>query len=143
MLASAAGGASAAGTVGIMGGTAGLIGGVAAFFMAPVTIAVGAVVGVGVAGYEGLCYFADERITEHDEVLAFMQSIAENANPDMFAVWKDETNESWMIRVRGPEGFDLYKVSNLYIVNGVLMHRDWLKNTTIGSLSFILPAEDQ
>ena len=29
-----------------------------------------------------------------------------------------------------------YDVENLYIVNGVMMHRDWGKNTTIGNIGF-------
>ena len=80
MLGSTAGGASAAGTVGIMGGTGAGIGSVVAFVTAPATIIAAAVTAVAVAGYEGACYFADERITEFDEVLAMMQSISENSD---------------------------------------------------------------
>src|SRR6056297_1606951 len=53
MLGSAAGGASAAGTVGIMGGTAGVIGTAASIIMAPAVIIGGAIVGGGIAIYEG------------------------------------------------------------------------------------------
>ena len=51
MLGSTAGGASAAGTVGIMGGTAGLVGSIAAVILAPATIVAGAVLGAGVSIY--------------------------------------------------------------------------------------------
>ena len=34
------------------------------------------------------------------------------------------------------DGWENYDVENLYIVNGVLMHRDWGKNTTIGNIGF-------
>ena len=60
MLGSTAGGASAAGTVGIMGGTAGAVGTVAAFLMSPVVLVGGAVVATGVVAYEGTCYFVSK-----------------------------------------------------------------------------------
>lgn len=139
MLGSTAGGASAAGTVGIMGGTGAGIGGIVAFVTAPATIIAAAVTAVAVAGYEGACYFADERITEYDEVLAMMQSISENSDPERFTTLYDAPTESWIIRVLGADGFEEYNVENLYVVNGTLMHRDWFKNTTIGNLNFIMP----
>jgi hypothetical protein len=58
MLGSTAGGVSAAGTVGIMGGTAGAVGTTAAVLMSPFVIVPAAAVAVGVATYEGACYFA-------------------------------------------------------------------------------------
>ena len=61
MLGSAAGGASAAGTVGIMGGTAGAIGTAAGVLMSPFVIIPAAVVAGGVAAYEGGCYLADKK----------------------------------------------------------------------------------
>lgn len=61
MLGSAAGGASAAGTVGIMGGTAGVVGSVAGALMSPFVIIPAAVVASGVAAYEGGCYIADKK----------------------------------------------------------------------------------
>ena len=56
MLGSTAGGASAAGTVGIMGGTAGAIGTTSAVLMAPAFIITGAAIATAVAAYEGSCY---------------------------------------------------------------------------------------
>lgn len=58
MLASTAGGVSAAGTVGIMGGTAGTIGTVSAGLMSPVVIVPAAVVAGSAALFEGSCYLA-------------------------------------------------------------------------------------
>lgn len=65
MIGSTAIGGSAAGTVGIMAGTGGVAGSVAAVLMAPVTIVVAGVTAVGVASYEGACFFQDERITDY------------------------------------------------------------------------------
>lgn len=61
MLGSTAGGASAAGTVGIMGGTAGAIGTVSAFLMSPFVIVPAAVAAGGVGIYEGGCYFSTRK----------------------------------------------------------------------------------
>lgn len=58
MLGSTAAGTSAAGTVGILSGTAGVVGTVGAALLSPFVLIPAAVVTVGVAGYEGLCYFA-------------------------------------------------------------------------------------
>lgn len=137
MLGATAGGASAAGTVGIMGGTAGAVGSVAAFLTAPATIIVGAVAGVGVAAYEGGCYFTDDRITDYDIILAAMQDIATTADAELFMVIEDQNTGDWYISLRGATGYEDYNVADLYLVNGVLMNRDWFKNTTIGNLNFI------
>jgi len=64
MLGSTAGGASAAGTVGIMGGTAGAIGTVGAFLMSPFVIIPAAVVAGGVGVYEGGCYLTSKKSTK-------------------------------------------------------------------------------
>jgi hypothetical protein len=61
MLGSTAGGASAAGTVGIMGGTAGAIGTVSAALMSPFVIVPAALVAGGVGIYEGGCYLKEKR----------------------------------------------------------------------------------
>ena len=136
MLGSAAGGASAAGTVGIMGGTAGLIGTVGAILMAPATIIAGTVAAVGVGVYEGGCYFADERITDYDEVLSVMQSIALKANPNIIRLIDVEGRMQFQIGDQSVEE-ENYWVEDLYIVNGVLMNRDWLSNTVIGRVDFM------
>lgn len=61
MLASTAGGASAAGTVGIMGGTAGVFGTASAVLMSPFVIIPGAVIATGVAAHEGAWYLAAKK----------------------------------------------------------------------------------
>lgn len=137
MLASTAGGASAAGTVGIMGGTGGVIGTVGSVLMAPVVIVTGVVTGVGVAAYEGGCYFTDERITDYDEVLKIMENMDANTDYDVFRLLLVDGSKQIQI---GPIGkSDNYWVEDLYIVNGTLMNRDWFKNTNIGNLRFVVP----
>lgn len=61
VLASTAGGVSAAGTVGIMGGTAGAIGTVGAVLMSPFIIVPAVIVAGGVAVFEGGCYIAAKK----------------------------------------------------------------------------------
>lgn len=60
MLASTAGGASAAGTVGIMGGTAGAVGTVSAALISPFVIVPAALLAGSVVLYEGSCYLASQ-----------------------------------------------------------------------------------
>lgn len=141
MLASTAGGASAAGTVGIMGGTAAGVGTVGAFLMAPVTIIVGAVTAVGVAAYEGGCYFTDERVTDYDDVLKIMENMAANADPTVFRLVVVDGEKQIQVGEKGKS--DNYWVGDLYIVNGTLMNRDWFKNTTIGKIGFFVPTQTE
>lgn len=141
MLASTAGGASAAGTVGIMGGTAAGLGTVGAVLMAPVTIIAGAVTAVGVAAYEGGCYFTDERVTEYADVLKIMENMAANADPTIFRLVTIDGEKQIQV---GEEGrSDNYWVEDLYIVNGTLMNRDWFKNTTVGKIGFFVPTQTE
>ena len=142
MRGSPAAGASAAGTVGIIGGTGGVIGTVGAIVMAPATIIGGIIVSVGVGAYEGACFFQDERITEYDQIEMRMRSLGERADPAFFR-FVDAPAEglSSRIIVRDEDGaFQEYLIANLYIVNGTLKHRDWFMNTVIGDLTFIVPA---
>jgi hypothetical protein len=60
MLGSTAGGASAAGTVGIMGGTAGTGAAILGVMVNPLLWVPAAVITVGVVALEGGCYLADE-----------------------------------------------------------------------------------
>lgn len=139
MLGSTAGGASAAGTVGIMGGTAGLVGTAASALMAPATIIAGAVTAAGIGGYEGVCYFYDERVTEYAEILRILESIAVNADPAYLRLEIDPMNRgsATLILNNGAEGTQRYSVEDLYVVNGVLKHRAWGLNTVIGNVAFI------
>lgn len=135
MVGSTLAGASGAGTVGIIAGTGGVIGTVTAVVTAPVTITVGAITAAGIAIYEGSCYFSDERITEYNDVLKVLMHVAQTADPRTFQLHKAWSDETASITVRMAEDVtEVYKVKNLYIVNGVLKHRDWGLNTTIGNL---------
>lgn len=132
MLGSTLAGPSAAGTVGIIGGSAGLLGSAAAVAMAPAVIVAAAATAVGVGVYEGVCFFEDKRITNFHQVREIMNGIALSANSDYFQV--DENRI--FIRISNTQGM-IYWIKNLYIVNGVLMHRDWFKNTTIGNIAYV------
>jgi hypothetical protein len=60
MLGSTAGGASAAGTVGIMGGTAGAIGSTAAVVLNPIVWGTALAIAVGTVAFEGACVLAGD-----------------------------------------------------------------------------------
>lgn len=141
MLGTTMAGASGAGTVGIIAGTGGVIGTIGAALLAPVTIVVGGVVAVGGAGFEAICYFSDERITEYSELLAFMQHLDEhhdaerfqlvtgipNRQDDAILIWNPETEE-----------LDRYLVADLYMVNGRLwVQRSWKRDVDLGMLMFV------
>ena len=67
MLGSKLGGASAAGTIGIIKSTGGIIAYTASVLMSPVVIIGGAVIATGIGGFEAYCYFtedSEEEITE-------------------------------------------------------------------------------
>ena len=40
------------------------------------------------------------------------------------------------ISINTGDGWETYDEENLYIVNGVMMHSDWGKNTTLGNIGF-------
>ena len=142
MLGSTAGGASAAGTVGIMGGTAGFLGTAAAAVMSPAVIVGTAIAAAGVGAYEGSCYWADERITDYDLVLALMQKLSLRADPDYFVLQEGSpSTQDAVVRIRQADAMESYRVENLYVVNDVLMHRDWFRNTTIGHIGFVTLAK--
>ncbi|WP_449042294.1 hypothetical protein [Paracoccus sp. (in: a-proteobacteria)] len=140
MLGSTAAGASGAGTVGIIGGTAGFIGTVASIVMAPATIVAAGVTTVVVGSYEGACYYlVDERITDYAEIDVIVQDLGRQADPEYFQYHEANSavETDAYIQVRNDKGeWDGYKyyVRDLYIVNGLLKHRDWGLNTVIGQV---------
>lgn len=138
MLGSTAAGSSAAGTVGIIAGTGGTLGTIGAILMAPVTITVAAVTGAAIGLSEGVCYFYDDRITDYDSVLAVMEKVAADADPAYFKLVKPlGTDAMAFILIHDAEGNSVrYDVENLYIVNGLLLNRDWFLNTRIGNIGF-------
>ena len=149
MLGSTLAGASGAGTIGIIGGS-GFAASVLAVLTAPVTLAVGAGTAVTVGGLEAGCYFLDERITSEAEVLAVLRHVAVTANEEYFKLFyvdeKEAAETGTVSRLRVPDEdgkYQFYDVSDLYIVNGELMHRDWFLNTSLGNIAAALLVDDK
>jgi hypothetical protein len=141
MLGSAAAGASGAGTVGIIGGTAGVAGTAGAILMAPATIIAAIGTAVAVVGLEGACWLGDDRITEPAEVAVYLRSMNAVADPAFFRFREGNALANTDLLVRDKAGrMQRYLLSDLYIVNGVLKHRDWGLNTTIGRIGFVATA---
>ena len=147
MLGSTLAGASGAGTMGIIGGS-GFAASVLAVLTAPITLLIAGGTAVTVGGLEAGCYFVDERITDEKEVLAILRQVALTANEDyfkLFDVSDEEAAETGTVsRVRIPDAdgkYQFYEVSNLYIVNGELLHRDWFLNTSLGNIAAALVTE--
>lgn len=138
MLGSTMAGSSAAGTIGMIAGSGGGAGALGAALMSPTGIVVGAIVGVGVAGTEGYCYFfQDEKVTDYAEVLFIMEGLAQNADPYHFEIDKPNDGDlrTAAIFIRGDDGVrQMYRVKDLYIVNGALIHRKWGRNTHLGNV---------
>lgn len=147
MLGSTLAGASGAGTVGIIGGS-GFAAGVLAVLTAPITLAVAAGTAVTVGGVEAGCYFVDERITEEEEVVAILRQAALTSNEVYFKLFDvsgeeaAETGAASRVRIPDEDGtYQFYKVENLYIVNGELLHRDWFFNTSLGNIAAAMVAQ--
>ncbi len=137
MLGSTMAGASAAGTVGIVAGTGGAVGATAAVLMNPLVWLPAAIVGVGGAGFEASCaYFVDERVTDFDEVMLIMKSFADHSDPAYFKLVEKEA-ASFIVLTDADGRSATYDVDDLYVVNGVLLHRDWGPNTEIGHVAYI------
>ena len=142
MLGSTAGGVSAAGTVGIMGGTAGAIGTVASFVMAPATIVIGAVLGVGVGAYEGVCYFTVERVDNSEVLEGIVDNLAENSDPEYLRIATVEDTKLLLIATAHDDsgkavGWEQYEIAKLYIEEGMLKHSDLGPNTKIGKVAMV------
>lgn len=146
MLGSTAGGASGAGTVGIMGGTGGLIGGAASILMAPATIVGAALVAVSTAGFEGYCYYmVDDVITDPEVIEPIIVNIAANADPYYFRYVTNIGEKRILIAEKIDENginkkWGIYYLENLYIQNGKLKHKDLMRDTLIGDIGFITAA---
>lgn len=140
MLGSTAAGASAAGTVGIIANS-GIAASVLGVLTAPLTLAIAGLSGLLVGVSEAGCYFVDERITDEAEVLAILRNVASQSDEEVFKLFDVSPDQALQdgtksrIRVPDAEGNPhFYFVSNLYIVNGALMHRDYGPNTNLGSI---------
>lgn len=132
MLGSTMVGTSGAGTIGIIAGTGGAIGSVVATILNPFVWVPAAVIGIGGGGYEAACAFlVDERITEFDEIVVIMRSFAAHADPKYFELVENAIPP--VVRLSDGQGnWTSYNIENLYIVDGILKHRDWGPNTDIG-----------
>jgi hypothetical protein len=105
--------------------------------MAPATIIAAIGTGVAVAGLEGACWLTDDRITDPAEVAAVLRSMGEHADPQFFLLREDSIFPPPHILIRDEAGrMQPFLLSDLYIVNGLLMHRDLGFNTTIGRVQF-------
>ncbi len=147
MLGSTLAGTSAAGTMGIIGGS-GFAASVLAIVTAPLTLIAAAGTTVAVGGLEVGCYFVDERINDYDQVLKVLVVVSQTADEKLFKLFNVSEQEAAETgtesRVRIPEAdgtFGFYYVRNLYIVNGVLMHRDWGPNTNLGYIGAAVAKE--
>ena len=132
MLGSTMAGASGAGTIGIIAGTGGAAGTAGAIILNPFVWVPAAIVGIGGGGFEAACAFLiDERITEYDDVLAIMRSFATHADPKYFQLVENAIPAFISIST-GDGKWVRYEIEDLYIVDGMLKHRDWGPNTQIG-----------
>jgi hypothetical protein len=98
----------------------------------------GATAAVGLGAYEGVCFFRDERITDHDEVLGVLNAIGAFADPAYFQVKQPsadrETAVLVVVNVAGET--NEYEVQSLRIVNGVLWHKQRGRDIAIGDVGF-------
>ncbi len=134
MASTAAGNAS-----GLAAGAAGVMGTIGTIVTAPVTLTVGAV-SFGAAGtYEGLCYFAVDRVTDEAEVRRVLENIA--ANDPAVRILPDPGGDRLELMQGGAT--ETYLIRKLYIADGVLKHRDWGPNTDLGPVAFVAPQEGE
>ncbi|WP_264210607.1 hypothetical protein [Leisingera thetidis] len=135
MLGSTAAGASAAGTTGIVAGSAGAGATAAGLAMAPATIVIGATAAVVIGGFEGVCYFKIERVTDPFHIMEIIKSIAAQ-DP---AISIAETPDGPMMVVGSGGEEKRYLIRKLYIADGDLKHRDWFLNSNLGPAAYVVP----
>lgn len=138
--------AAAAGSS-VAAGAGGALTTAGAIATAPVTIAVAGLTAVALGSYEGVCYFRQERITDYDEILYIVSNLSANSDPTMFRLIPEGTDyvtlkgrnaiasdDKVRIAATGVGPF-IFDVKNLYITDGVLMHRDAGRSTVIGNVA--------
>jgi len=140
MLASTAGGASAAGTVGIMGGTGGVIGGTASVLMAPAVIVAAGAAAAGTVVYEGGCYFfgpTEGLIDDFDEVVSQLTTFASITDLDQFSIYipPDEPTRVGIFIKNSDGSAQYYLVADLYIQDGMVMERQFFGDRAIIDLA--------
>ncbi len=122
---------------GLAAGAAGVMGTIGTIVTAPITLTVGAV-SFGAAGtYEGLCYFAVDRVTDEAEVRRVLENIA--ANDPTVRILPDPEGDR--LELAQGDKTESYRIRKLYIADGVLKHRDWGPNTDLGPVAFVAPQE--
>jgi hypothetical protein len=138
---------AAAASSSVAAGAGGALTTAGAIATAPVTIAVAGLTAVALGSYEGVCYLRQERITNYDEILYIVANLSANSDPTMFRLIPEGTeyvtlkgrnaiagDDKVRIAAAGVGPF-LFDVKNLYITDGVLMHRDAGRNTVIGNVA--------
>ena len=95
---------------------------------------------IGLTCYKATCaLFVDERITAYDAVLKVMRDFQNHSDPRAVRLVEDNLNP--FIELHDADGTrSTYEVADLYIVDGMLRHRAWGPNRTIGRVVF-LPTE--
>jgi hypothetical protein len=126
-------------TGGIIAGTTGVGSAVAGIVMSPFALFSGAVVAVGATGYEAVCYFRIERVTDRELIYGIIADIAYH-DP---RVTMAETDDGAIMLLQGDDREKSYLVKNLYIADNELIHRDWFLNTNLGPVFFVLPQDTQ
>ncbi len=98
----------------------------------------GATAAIGLAAYEGVCFFRDERITDHDEVLRVLYTISAFADPVYFRIEQRGVDRDAAVLVLGNVAGETeeYAVHRLRIVNGVLLHRQRGRDIEVGDVGF-------
>ncbi|WP_226622949.1 hypothetical protein [Alloyangia pacifica] len=123
------------------GGAAGLLEGgsaaAAAAMANPMVWVPALILGAGGAGYEATCaYFVDERITDYEHVLMIMRDFEAHSDPSYFRLEEDTLNP--FIEIHDEAGTRAtYRIEDLYIVDGMLKHRNWGPNRKIGRVVFV------
>ncbi len=136
---------AAAGTIAQIGSTASNAAtGVAAV---PGIAVAGATAAIGLGVFEGVCFFRDERITDHDKVLDVLKTISAFADPAYFRVEHRGVDRDKDVLVLEDVSGEMneYAVQKLRIVNGVLWHRQRGRDVAIGDVGFstlAAPAEE-
>lgn len=140
-------GTSAAGAS-VAGGASGALGAIAAIVTAPATLIAAAVVGTGVAAYEGACYFTVERLKDPEAIRGILKNLEENAAPEYLRLTQIDGKE-YLLIAKEHDGagraidWTRYRVSRLYIENGILMHSDLGRNSKIGRVQMVQAAPEE
>ena len=128
------------GVAGLASGASGFLASALGFLTAPATIIAGSVTAVALGSYEGACYFAVERVTDPELVTGILRSMEAGADPDRFILVTPEATGELTLVLRDPatpEEVQSYEVRNLYIADGMLIHRQRLLNERIGKVIFV------